>query len=319
MKRINSRCRTTERSIGRCDFPVDAAERERFCAFHIPLAIAAFFVLMPMASPVSAAEPATEHIGSPYTDSNPEGILEPWKTCKVSCSEQGLLDCVYVKLGDRVQPGQVLAQLDQRLNKIQLDIATAQASASGRIQMARAEVELAERKIRSIEQAREKKYSTQSELDRAEAELKISRSRLQAEEDEAHILSLQAKRIEILLQQRQIVSPLSGVVEKIFKAPGEYISPNSPEVVQIVDTSKLRARFFLQLVERQGLIPGASVRLKLSDRQITDGIVENIAPIAAGESGLIEVQVIIENPEMEVWNSSCVLLLSEERRLVHGN
>lgn len=242
-------------------------------------------------------------------DQRPEGVLEPWKTSSVACPEQGLLATLMVKPGDRVKAGAILGQLDSTLSEIQLEIASTQASAIGRIDTAKAEVELAEKKVRSIQQAREKKYSTQSELDRAEAEYKISLSRLQAELDESAIMQLQSRRMEELLRQRKIVSPIDGIVEKVLKSPGEYVSPTSPEVVRIVDISKLRASFFLQVQEIENLKIGTKLDVEITSGRNKTGTIDYIAPYADGESGLIEVQLLIDNPEMKIWGSRCTLKL----------
>jgi len=248
-------------------------------------------------------------------DQNPEGVLEPWKTSSVACPEQGLLEILLVKPGDRVKEGAILGQLDSTLSEIQLQIATSQATALGRIETAKAEVELADKKVRSIQQAREKKFSTQSELDRAEAEYKISRSRLQAELDESAIMQLQSRRMEELLRQRKIISPIDGIVEKVLKSPGEYVSPTSPEVVRIVDISKLRASFYLQVQEIENLQIGSKLEIEITGGRIKKGTIDYIAPYADGESGLIEVQLLIENPELKIWGSRCVLKLPSTEKI----
>lgn len=260
-----------------------------------------------------------EDAGEGATVSHPlVGVLEPWKSIHVACSEQGLIEQLFVKPGDRVQAGSIVAQLDSKLSEIQLDIAAAQAASKGRIETARAEVELLEKKVHSIRQAREKKYSTQSELDRAEAELKISRSRLQSELDGGEILDLQVRKTEELLRQRKVISPIDGVVEKVFKSPGEFVSPNAPEVVRIVDVSKLRASFFLQVEEMDTLKVGSRLEVELSGKVRRNALVEHIAPFADGESGLVEIHVLVDNAEMRVWDARCRLLVSPKNAEATG-
>lgn len=246
----------------------------------------------------------------------PEGVLEPWKTSNVACADSGLLETVFVKPGDRVTSGDVLAQLDMALADVQLAIAQAQSDSQGRIDQVRAETELAEKKVRSIQQAREKMHSTQSELDRAVAELKIVQARLQAEQDESEVLRLHAARMGKLLEQRRISTPIDGIVVKLLKSPGEYISPNSPEVVRVVDISKLRASFFLQLHEIASLTVGSTIKVDVAGGGHRAAVVEHIAPFPDGGSGLIEVQVLVENPEMKIFGSRCTLLLQPSTNFI---
>lgn len=248
----------------------------------------------------------------------PEGVLEPWKTSNVACAESGLLETLFVKPGDRVKSGEVLAQLDMALADVQLAIAQAQSESQGKMEQVQAEAELAEKKVRSIQQAREKKHSTQSELDRAIAELKIVEGRLQAEKDEFQVLSLQAERMAKLLEQRKVTTPIDGIVVKLLKSPGEYVSPNSPEVIRVVDISKLRASFFLQLHEIQSIKVGSKIKVDVAGGGPKVAIVEHIAPFPDGGSGLIEVQVLLDNPEMKIFGSRCSLLLEPSANLVSG-
>jgi HlyD family secretion protein len=279
------------------------------------IALVAVCCLPASVSPLQAQSQSTSPL---VANQQPEGVLEPWKTSNVACAESGLLETVFVKPGDRVKSGEVLAQLDMTLAEIQLDIARAQADSRGKLDQVRAEAELAEKKVRSIQQAREKKHSTQSELDRAIAELKIIEGRLQAELDESQILILQADRMEKLLEQRKVVTPIDGIVEKISKSSGEFVSPNSPEVVRVVDISKLRASFFLQLHEIESLKVGSKIKVDVAGGGKKVAVIEHIAPFPDGGSGLIEVQVLVENPEMKIFGSRCSLLLEPSANLISG-
>jgi RND family efflux transporter MFP subunit len=266
-------------------------------------------------SPLQAQSQSTSPL---VANQQPEGVLEPWKTSNVACAESGLLETLFVKPGDRVKSGEVLAQLDMALADVQLAIAQAQSESQGKMEQVQAEAELAEKKVRSIQQAREKKHSTQSELDRAIAELKIVEGRLKAEKDESQILSLQAERMEKLLEQRKVTTPIDGIVVKLLKSPGEFVSPNSPEVVRVVDISKLRASFFLQLHEIASIKVGSKIKVDVAGGGQKAAAVEHMAPFPDGGSGLIEVQVLLDNPEMKIFGSRCTLLIEPSANLVSG-
>lgn len=268
-----------------------------------------------IAPALRAQNPSPKPLGA---NQQPEGVLEPWKSSNVACADTGLLESVLVSPGDRVKAGDTLAQLDMTLAEVQRAIAQAQATSKGKMEQVEAEAELAEKKVRSIQQAREHNHSTQSELDRALAELKIVHGRLQAERDELNILRLQAIRMERLLEQRRIVAPIDGIVQKVLKSTGEFVSPNSPEVVRIVDVSKLRASFFLQLNEIASLKVGSKIKVATSGGELKLATVEYIAPFPDGSSGMIEVQVLLDNPEMKIFGSRCSLMLERSTDLISG-
>jgi multidrug efflux pump subunit AcrA (membrane-fusion protein) len=82
-------------------------------------------------------------------------------------------------------------------------------------------------------------------------------------------------------------------------------------VLRIVDVSRLRASFFLQVKEVEGLPKDRVVHVRLADGRESIATVEHISPVADGESGLIEVRVLIDNPELKILGSRCALLLDD--------
>ncbi|MCA9126401.1 MAG: efflux RND transporter periplasmic adaptor subunit [Planctomycetales bacterium] len=245
------------------------------------------------------------------TDFAPDGVLQPWKASDVACLETGLLEELLVKRGERVSQGQPLATLESSIVKIQRDIAAAQAAARGRLDAAEAEVALGERKVAAFREARREQYGSQLELERAEADLRISKARLLAETEEHDLLLLQLARLDRQLEMRTVRAPFDGVVVEILKDVGEAVAALSSEVIRIVDVSRLRASFYLQPAELEGMTPGSAVTVRLGKHGKSTAIVESIAPVADPESGLIEVSVLIDNPGGEVLGSRCTLHIDE--------
>lgn len=242
----------------------------------------------------------------------PDGVLEPWRTSNVACVEPGLLESLQVKLGDQVSVGQPLATLEASALMTQLAIVEAQAAALGRQIAAKADMELNQRRVDALQSARENRFSSQSELDRAQADLNISQGRLTAEIEEQEILRLQVARLKHQIKQRTVVAPISGIVARLHRELGEYVSPTTPEILQIVDVSRLRASFFLQVFEVESLPPNGRVRVRVDGGYETIAEVEYVSPVADGESALIEVRVLIDNPDRKILGSRCALLLPDE-------
>lgn len=242
----------------------------------------------------------------------PDGVLEPWRTSDVASAEPGLLEALLVHLGDRVKIGQPLAKIESSTMETQLRIIEAQAAAKGRQMAAAADVELNSRRVDALQLARENRFSSQTELERAQADLKISQGRLASESEEQEVLRLQVARLKHQIQQRTVVAPIDGMVTQFHRELGEFISPNSPEVLRIVDVSRLRASFFLQVEEVESLPRDGKVRVRLGSDHVTWATLEHVSPVADGESGLIEVRVLIDNPELKILGSRCALLFDQE-------
>lgn len=238
-----------------------------------------------------------------------QGIIVPWRISQVACVETGLIEELSVKPGDYVEQGQTLAKLESSLQELTIDVARAQAAATGRIKMSEAEVKLNLQRVSAIERGRQGNYTTQSELDRAKADLEIARSRLVLERDENLVQQLQLKRLEQQLEQRTIVAPISGSIHKIYKQLGEFVAPTSPEIMEIVDTSKLRVIFYVTLDELGQLIGTSAVQVNLEGRPPVTAEIEFIAPMADAGSGLIEIHALLDNPTRAVQGSSCTITL----------
>lgn len=245
------------------------------------------------------------------TQYSPDGVLKPWKESDVACSESGLISKFFVRRGDSVKMGTRLAQLESSIVELQIAVARAQAEGKGRIAAAKAEVMLNDRKVQAFASARRSEFASQLELERAEADLQIAQARLLVEMEDQQLLQIQLQQLERQLQQRTITAPFDGIIVELKKEVGEYVAPVSPDVLRIVDVSRLRASFFLQPFEVKLLKRGTPVNVKLGDGYKTKAEIESIAPVADSESGLIEISILLDNPGLGVIGSRCTLLLDE--------
>ncbi len=239
----------------------------------------------------------------------PQGVLEPWRTSDVASSETGLLAEMYVKLGDKVAVGDRIAQLKSEAIRLQLEMAEKQVSALGRIETAEADVQLNERKVQAFTEARIKDFTSQMELERAEMELATARGRLKTELEEREVLELRAAQLRQVLRDRVVVAPIAGHVINIHRESGELVAANAPEIVTIVDVSRLRARFYLTEQEIERIPANRSMQVELSNGKRVIAKVEDIAPVADKESGLIVLSVLIDNLNSGIRSSRCTLMI----------
>lgn len=246
---------------------------------------------------------------SQRTSTSAQGVLAPWKVCRVSCSESGLIQELFVSPGAVVKVGDRLGCLDTDQQELLVLMAKVHAQSTGKVDSARAEVELHQRKIAAIEAGRKSNFTTQSELERAQVELRIAQGKLATELEQFQVDQLNLKKLQTQLQQRTVTAPIEGTVVRIVKSVGEFVSPTAPEIMEIVDTSRLRATFFLTADEVRRLNAQGKANIELDGQTAVPAELEFVAPLADGESGLIEVRLLISNPTRRVIGSSCQLLL----------
>ncbi len=85
----------------------------------------------------------------------------------------------------------------------------------GRVETAKADVRLNERKVAAFTDARRKDYGSQLELDRAEMELATARGRLTTETEELSVLQLRVAQLRQALKDRIVVAPIDGQITEL--------------------------------------------------------------------------------------------------------
>lgn len=240
-----------------------------------------------------------------------EGFTEPYRTVQVASAESGVLQTLQVKVGDIVSAGQVLATLDDDLQRAQVAIAQQQVDARGRLKAAEAERDLNLNRYEKLAQLLQQGKSTTEETERAKANLEIAEGKLQAEQDEHLLLMLQLERSRIALAKRSILSPQKGTVAQVHRQMGEFVSPAAPQIVTIVELDPLAATFWLSRAQLGALQRQKQCRVQIGDPpQQANGVIDSIAPITEAESGTTAVRIRFANPSGALRGGErCVLEL----------
>lgn len=240
-----------------------------------------------------------------------EGFTEPYRDIDVAAGEMGEIAELSVMEGDRVRAGQMLARLDESVLQASLDIAKAARDARGRVESARAELDIQQEMLRRLRELLTRQHATQQEIDRAVAQTEVLDARLRAAEEELAVRALEVTRAEVQLQRRRLTSPIDGVVTRVFKDVGEFVSPNDPVVVKVVQLDPLLAVFSVPTASATGLRSGQQVELRI-DRAPATGEIEFVSPTTEAESGTKRVRVRIANPEERLPSGvDCRLLLPD--------
>lgn len=185
--------------------------------------------------------------GGDRTLLNASGYVEARRASTVSSKVTGKVIEVLVEEGMKVEAGQVLARLDPSNVEKSLNLSEAQAeSARKGLNETKANLNQAERELTRITQLAADKVSSPSELDRAEADAKALRARL-----ERQLADIAVAEREVALWKQQmddtiIRAPFSGIVTSKDAQPGEMVSPISAGggftrtgICTIVDMSSL--------------------------------------------------------------------------------
>lgn len=135
----------------------------------------------------------------------------------VSPDEQGRIETMMVRQGDRVKTGQLMFTLDQELQAADLGVAEA-TLANTKQAFDRAQTLL------------KSQAGTQKEFDVAQSLFREAQARLNA--------------AQTRLTRRKVLSPVDGLVQTVYFRPGETVQPGRA-IVSILPPGNVKVRFFV--------------------------------------------------------------------------
>ncbi|NND99288.1 MAG: efflux RND transporter periplasmic adaptor subunit, partial [Pirellulaceae bacterium] len=188
-----------------------------------------------------------------------EGFTEPNRSVDVATPEQGIVVAVPVRVGDFVKRNQVIAKLDDKIHVILLESARERKDARGRLLSAQAEVQLRTTRLQKLRELQHNGFGRKEEVERAVTDLDIALAELQSVEEDLADKTLQYQKLDAELRRRVIYSPLDGYVSARLKEPGEFVAPNEPNVVTVVELDPLLAKFSMKRKLARNMAVGQSV------------------------------------------------------------
>jgi RND family efflux transporter MFP subunit len=221
------------------------------------------------------------------------GIIEAWQTINVTPEIGGRIAKIYVEEGDRVQKGQLLAELDTRAIRLQMEQAEATvAVAQANYNDAEKNMERMERLIKEnavSEQQYEKIKltfeSAEAQLNQAKAALNLSRYNLDVSIMEAPFSGMVAsKNAEV----GDVINPMMG-----------GFSPNSG-VVTLMDFSKVKIEVDVSQRDVVRIKKGqpASMAVSAYPGRSFPGLVSVVNLTADPATKKFHVEVAADNPDL---------------------
>jgi RND family efflux transporter MFP subunit len=159
---------------------------------------------------------------------NASGYITARRAATASSKVTGKVVEVLVEEGMQVRQGQLLARLDPAVASQTLQLARAQAdAAASALEETRVRIEEARIDERRAAQLRREQVASQSDLDRARAQLRALEARLVAQRDELEVARRQVTLREQDVGDTEIRAPFAGIVVSKNAQAGEMISPIS--------------------------------------------------------------------------------------------
>jgi RND family efflux transporter MFP subunit len=235
-------------------------------------ALTLFLSLRSRAIPVRTAV-AVEAAGSvgPASVLNASGYVTARRQATVSSKITGKVVEVNVEEGMKVEEGQILARLDDRQAKLEVELAEAELRAAEKsLAETEANLTLAKKELARSRELVAGGVASQSSLDSAAAQAEALTARLQLQRGQVEVARRVAAIARQLLDDTVIRAPFAGVAISKDAQPGEMVSPVSAGggftrtgISTIVDMASLEVEVDVNEAYIQRVTPNQQVRATL--------------------------------------------------------
>jgi len=196
------------------------------------------------------------------------GTVTSARVAQLSPEVSGLIRQVNVEVGDRVETGAALLELDREIE--QLTLAALQAST----RQARAELADAKRRFDDAKVLRKQKSISENELRLLEAEVEVDGAALKQQQAEE-------RRQQARVERHTLRAPFSGVVSSRQAEAGEWIDPGDPVLTLVaVDALRIEFRVPQEFFSRINPHSVLSVTLDALPERVFDAGIDTVVPVS---------------------------------------
>jgi len=217
---------------------------------------------------------------------------------KVGARITGKVVSLHANVGDRVERGQVIAELERDDLLAALDRARAEvAVAEARLVDAEARARLAELEFDRQSELLEAQVAAQREHDQAAKEREVARAAVLLARRQLESQSAAVREAEVRLSYATIRAPIAGVVGSISTQEGETVAAgfSAPTFVTIIDLDRLQVDAFVDEVDIGKVEPGQSGTFTVDafPERDFEGRVTAIYPKAVVQDNVVNYDVVL--------------------------
>lgn len=221
------------------------------------------------------------------------GTIEPWQKMNIVPDISGKIARIYVKEGDRVIKGQLLAELDTQNLRLQLQQAEAALAA------ARANFEDARKNKERMDRLFQEKAVSEQQYEKIKLAYEASKAQLEQAQAAVNLLRHN-------LEVSQMRAPFSGIVASKNANEGDVINPMmgsfsaSSGVLTLMDFSKVKLAIEVSAMEIAKIQKGqmAEIRVPNLPEKVFRGEVNLVNLAADPMTKKFKVEVVVDNPDL---------------------
>jgi len=224
------------------------------------------------------------------------GDVRPWREVNIVPDVPGKVAKIYVKEGDRVEKGQLLAKLDTRAAELQLE------QAKAGLAVAQANFNSASKDWERIQELHEKGTVSPQQYEKVQLAYEAAKAQLQQAKS---ALNLARHQLEVSAMR----APFSGVITGKNINEGEYINPamsgmgpGGSSVLTLMDLSKVKVRVNIPERDIGKIHVGQEAHITADPYpgRVFIGRVSSINPAADRMSRTFKVEITVPNGGLEL-------------------
>mgnify|MGYP002467719760 CR=1 FL=1 len=168
-------------------------------------------------------------------------------------------------VGDRVEAGDIIAQLDDATLVLDRDLRTAEVrQARAAVSRAQGRLQNANSQLARIERLRGSSSFTQQRFDDATLEVIEAEADVQEGNAQVQRAQVQLARVTLDIERTQIRAPFGGVITERAAQPGMYVSVGTT-IARLVDDTHLEVEVDVPVDRLSGLIVGRAIAAQINN------------------------------------------------------
>ena len=225
-------------------------------------------------------------------------VISPAVVVQLGAPVSGLLDQVMVDQGDLVHRGQIVATLHSEVERTALKVLALQAESQAEIEAQQSRLDLAEKRLDRVRAMVERAIAPREDLESSTAEVEVIKRELAIAEMRREVAALELDRARQQLAQREILSPIDGVVIARHLFDGEFLQQDG-YVATIAQIDKLKVEAFLPVTLYRSVKVGDVLHVTpdLPVEGTFDATIDVVERVFDAASGTFGIRLHLENPD----------------------
>lgn len=227
-------------------------------------------------------------------------VVIPSNVADLGSNARGVIDRIIVDRNDFVQQGDVIAVLDEQVERAMVALASKQASIDSEIALRKVNLTYAKREQERAEKAYEDKAFSIHDFDKAKVQVELAHIKLLQAQEKQLLAQNKLKEAQAKLAHRTIRAPFSGVIMERFKTIGEYIDDDP--VVRLAQLDPLYAEVIVPVEQKSQIEVGmlAKVCTDRNNGKGWDVSVVQVDEVMDAASGTFGVRFLLPNPNYKI-------------------